>query len=63
MHAAVRRLLVAEGYAAMRLEDVAAAAGVHKSTLYRQWATKAQLVQDVLVTGELEHYPRVAHWR
>lgn len=59
VHAAVRRLLVAEGYAAMRLDDVAAAAGVHKSTLYRQWATKAQLVQDVLVTGELEHYPRV----
>ncbi|MGY2130573.1 TetR/AcrR family transcriptional regulator [Blastococcus sp. SYSU DS0617] len=59
VHAAVRRLLVAEGYAAMRLEDVAAAAGVHKSTLYRQWATKAQLVRDVLVAGELEHYPRV----
>jgi AcrR family transcriptional regulator len=59
VHAAVRRLLVADGYAAMRLEDVAAAAGVHKSTLYRQWATKAQLVRDVLVAGELEHYPRV----
>ncbi|WP_158544743.1 TetR/AcrR family transcriptional regulator [Blastococcus sp. TF02-9] len=59
VHAAVRRLLVAEGYAALRLDDVAAAAGVHKSTLYRQWATKAQLVQDVLLTGELEHYPRV----
>lgn len=59
VHAAVRRLLVAEGYAAMRLEDVAATAGVHKSTLYRQWTTKAQLVRDVLVAGELEHYPRV----
>lgn len=59
VHAAVRRLLVSDGYAALRLDDVAAAAGVHKSTLYRQWTTKAQLVQDVLVTGELEHYPRV----
>ena len=59
VHAAVRRLLVADGYAAMRLDDVAAAAGVHKSTLYRQWATKGQLVRDVLVAGELEHYPRV----
>lgn len=59
VHAAVRRLLVTDGYAAMRLEDVAAVAGVHKSTLYRQWTTKAQLVRDVLVTGELEHYPRV----
>ena len=59
VHAAVRRLLLTDGYAAMRLEDVAAVAGVHKSTLYRQWATKAQLVRDVLVAGELEHYPRV----
>ncbi len=59
VHDAVRRLLVAEGYAAMRLEDVAAAAGVHKSTLYRQWTTKGQLVQDVLIAGELQHYPRV----
>jgi AcrR family transcriptional regulator len=58
VHAAVRRILVAEGYVALRLEDVAAAAGVHKSTLYRQWTTKAQLVQDVLLAGELEHYPR-----
>jgi AcrR family transcriptional regulator len=58
VHAAVRRLLVGKGYAALRLDDVAAAAGVHRSTLYRQWATKADLVRDVLVTGELEHYPR-----
>jgi AcrR family transcriptional regulator len=58
VHAAARRLLVAKGYAALRLDDVAAAAGVHRSTLYRQWATKAELVRDVLLTGELEHYPR-----
>jgi AcrR family transcriptional regulator len=58
VHAAVRRILVTEGYVALRLEDVAVAAGVHKSTLYRQWTTKAQLVQDVLLAGELEHYPR-----
>jgi AcrR family transcriptional regulator len=59
VHSAVRHLLVSDGYAAMRLEDVASVAGVHKSTLYRQWATKGQLVRDVLVAGELEHYPRV----
>ncbi len=58
VHAAVRRLLLAEGYASLRLDDVAAAAGVHRSTLYRQWSTKAQLVRDVLLAGELEHYPR-----
>jgi AcrR family transcriptional regulator len=55
---AVRELLVGSGYAALRLEDVAALAGVHKSTLYRQWATKAELVRDVLNASQVAHYPR-----
>jgi AcrR family transcriptional regulator len=33
------------GYGAMRLEDVAARAGVAKTTVYRRWPTKADLVQ------------------
>ena len=32
------------GYAAMRVEDVAAQSGVHKTTIYRRWPTKAELV-------------------
>lgn len=32
------------GYAAMRVEDVAVRSGVHKTTIYRRWPTKAQLV-------------------
>jgi AcrR family transcriptional regulator len=55
---AVRELLVRSGYAALRLEDVATLAGVHKSTLYRQWATKAELVRDVLNASQVAHYPR-----
>ena len=28
------------GYAALRMDDVAAAAGVNKTTVYRRWPTK-----------------------
>jgi len=58
VYEAVRELLVKSGYTALRLDDVAELAGVHKSTLYRQWATKAQLVRDVLNASQVAHYPR-----
>jgi len=58
VYEAVREILMTSGYAALRLEDVAAAAGVHKSTLYRQWSSKAQLARDVLGDGAMTHYPR-----
>ncbi len=58
VYEAVRKILMASGYAGLRLDDVAAIAGVHKSTLYRQWATKAQLVRDVLSDGVVASYPR-----
>jgi AcrR family transcriptional regulator len=58
VHEAVRDLLVTVGYGALRLEEVAARAGVHKSTLYRQWSGQAQLVSDVLGTGEAAYFPR-----
>jgi AcrR family transcriptional regulator len=32
------------GYAALRMDDVAARAGVAKTTVYRRWPTKAELV-------------------
>jgi AcrR family transcriptional regulator len=32
------------GYDAMRVEDVAELAGVNKTTIYRRWSTKAELV-------------------
>jgi AcrR family transcriptional regulator len=58
VYEAVRQILMTSGYGALRLEDVATAAGVHKSTLYRQWSTKAQLVRDVLLDGATASYPR-----
>lgn len=36
------------GYAALRVEDVAAQAGVNKTTIYRRWPTKAALVGAAL---------------
>src|SRR6185295_9319184 len=33
------------GYAALRMDDVAAAAGVNKTTVYRRWPTKSDLVR------------------
>ena len=58
VYEAVRQILMTSGYAGLRMDDVAAAAGVHKTTLYRQWSTKAQLVRDVLSDGARTHYPR-----
>jgi AcrR family transcriptional regulator len=36
--------LGASGYERLRVEDVAAAAGMNKTSVYRRWATKAELV-------------------
>lgn len=47
--AAARELLIADGFAAMRLEHVAARAGVGKATIYRRWASKEELAQELLL--------------
>jgi AcrR family transcriptional regulator len=36
------------GYAALRIEDVAARSGVNKTTIYRRWPSKPELVSAVL---------------
>jgi len=51
---AARAELASVGYVALRLEDVAARAGVAKTTIYRRWATKAELVHAAL--HEAGHY-------
>jgi AcrR family transcriptional regulator len=43
---AANELLADVGYEALRVEEVAARAGVHKTTVYRRWPTKAVLVGD-----------------
>lgn len=49
---AVRELLDRVGYAAMSIEQVAIAADVAKATIYRRWASKAEMVFSVVVHGE-----------
>jgi len=48
-------LLVEYGFAGMTIEGVAARAGVGKATIYRRWATKADLVVDAFVSQFREH--------
>lgn len=43
---ATHDLIVAEGYAHLTIDAVAARAGVARSTIYRRWATKQALVVD-----------------
>ncbi len=45
---AARELLVSDGFAGLRLEHVAARAGVGKATIYRRWASKEELSLAVL---------------
>jgi AcrR family transcriptional regulator len=37
------------GYTALRIEDVAARSGVNKTTIYRRWPTKIELIAAVLM--------------
>jgi AcrR family transcriptional regulator len=47
------------GYAALRVDDVAAGAGVNKTTVYRRWPTKPELVGAALrsLAGALGEAP------
>jgi AcrR family transcriptional regulator len=42
--------LAEHGYDALRIEDVATRAGVNKTTIYRRWPTKADLVRAALLS-------------
>jgi AcrR family transcriptional regulator len=46
---AARDLIVEGGFADLRLEHVAARAGVGKSTIYRRWASKEDLALELLL--------------
>jgi AcrR family transcriptional regulator len=47
---AAREELARVGYRALRIEDVAARAQVHKTTIYRRWPTKSGLVHETLLS-------------
>jgi len=57
MMTAVIDILAAEGYAGLRVDDVAERAGVSKTTIYRRSPTKAALVIDVLRRLKEERIP------
>jgi AcrR family transcriptional regulator len=46
---AARELLIEDGFADLRLERVAARAGVGKATIYRRWRSKEELALDLLL--------------
>ncbi|TWB46423.1 TetR family transcriptional regulator [Rhizobium sp. ERR 922] len=50
VHAATRALLDEKKYEQLEIPDIAERAGVNKTTIYRRWPTKAELVLDVAVT-------------
>jgi AcrR family transcriptional regulator len=53
LEAALEELAVV-GYGALRIEDVAARAGVNKTTIYRRWPTKQELVGAALRSVTVE---------
>lgn len=56
---AVLEVLGERGYADFTVEAVAAAAGVAKSTIYRHWPTKLDLIADALETLNIQPRPEV----
>jgi AcrR family transcriptional regulator len=52
---AARDLLIEEGFADLRLEHVAARAGVGKATIYRRWGSKEALAQELLAELAAPH--------
>jgi AcrR family transcriptional regulator len=47
------------GYEAMRVEDVAALSGVNKTTIYRRWPTKAELLTSAVIAYAKKHAPPI----
>lgn len=52
---ATRELLSENGFAELRLEHVAARAGVGKATIYRRWGSKEALAEELLVELAAPH--------
>ena len=45
------------GYAALTLDGVAVRAGVHRSSVYRRWATKDELIVDAVLASAARDVP------
>lgn len=48
--------LARAGYQGLRIDDIAARAGVHKTTVYRRWPGKQELVRDALLSITTETF-------
>lgn len=53
---AVVETLIAKGYSALNFQDIADQAEVSRTTLYRRWPTKAELVLDVMSSALAERF-------
>jgi AcrR family transcriptional regulator len=47
--ATVRQLLLADGYSALTVEAVSASSGIAKTTIYRRWKSKPEMVFALMV--------------
>jgi AcrR family transcriptional regulator len=54
---AAREQLIADGFAGLRLEHVAARAGVGKATIYRRWGSRQELALELLEELAGPHIP------
>jgi AcrR family transcriptional regulator len=54
LHRAVQELLEEVGYRALTIEGVAARSGVAKTSIYRRWPSKAEMVFDLILHSSAE---------
>ncbi len=54
LHRAVQELLEEVGYRALTIEGVAARSGVAKTSIYRRWPSKAEMVFDLILHASAE---------
>lgn len=54
---ATGKLLDEVGYDEVTIDEIAARAGVHKTTIYRRWPSKADLIADAAGAHSDEHVP------
>jgi AcrR family transcriptional regulator len=47
------------GYAEMRVEDIAARSGVNKTTIYRRWPSKAELLTSAVIESAKRRLPPI----
>ncbi|MEK1942611.1 MAG: TetR/AcrR family transcriptional regulator [Pseudomonas sp.] len=57
IYAAALEVLQESGYDGLELPEVAARAGVNKTTVYRRWPTKAELVLDIALLQMKQDVP------